>query len=89
MSNQNKIQEVFPRPTVALTLSMAIVGMTVIGCTQAEPPGPPETELESGQVEEIPVTTSSEEARALFDEGQRCLDVARPLKAREKLRAAV
>ena len=57
---------------------------------------PPATETETEvarvaapQVEEIPVTTASDAARRLFDEGQYLLDVGRGVEAREKFRAAV
>jgi tetratricopeptide (TPR) repeat protein len=62
--------------------------LLAVGCA----PPPSETDAETSAAapaEEIPVTTASETARALYDEGQYLLDVGRNVKANEKFRAAV
>ena len=51
--------------------------------TEAAPP-----EVEAVQLIEIPVTTSSDAALALYTEGQYFLDVGRGVQAREKFKAA-
>lgn len=51
---------------------------------------PPEGDHEGTvQIEEIPITTTSDTARELFEEGQYLLDVGRGVKAREKFQAAI
>ncbi|MCP3957777.1 MAG: tetratricopeptide repeat protein [bacterium] len=64
----------------------------IIGCAQPadDTAGTADTaRTASVKVEEIPITTSSEAARKLFDEGQHLLDVGRGVKAREKFQAAI
>ncbi len=56
------------------------------GCGAQEEGG--EAMSAAAAVQEIPVTTSSDEARALFMEGQHALDVNRPLDAAELCRQA-
>lgn len=70
-------------------LAFAVL-MIAAGCSQpAGETGTEVAEVAAVQIEEIPVTTSSGAARALFDEGQYLLDVGRGVQAREKFRAAV
>lgn len=66
--------------------------LLTIGCSRPEgenastETAPPEPEVV--QLVEIPVTTSSDAARALYAEGQYLLDVGRGVQARAKFRAA-
>jgi len=46
-------------------------------------------QAEPVQTVQIPITTTSEEARALYDEGQYLVDVGRVVQARAKFKAAV
>ena len=71
-------------------LTLLVLAVVTTGC------GGPATDTETdtaestvAQVEEIPVTTSSDSARQLFEEGQYLLDVGRGVKAREKFQAAI
>ena len=77
----------------SLTLLIALtvfVALTAAGCAQPEPDASAENpQVTTVQVEEIPVTTASEAARQLFDEGQYLLDVGRGVQAREKFQAAI
>lgn len=68
-----------------LTAVFAVAILAIaVGCA---PPATQETA--AMQVEEIPITTTSEAAKALFEEGQYLLDVGRGVKAREKFQAAI
>ena len=58
----------------------------VLGCAPQEAPP---TEVAEVVVEEIPVTTASETARALHAEGEYLLDVGRNVEARQKFQAAI
>ncbi|MCP4200804.1 MAG: tetratricopeptide repeat protein [bacterium] len=67
-------------------LAVAILAMTV-GCA---PPATEEVaETAAVMVEEIPITTNSDAARALFEEGEYLLDVGRGVEARAKFQAAI
>ncbi len=73
---------------VPLLAALVLLLLAVAGCA------PQATETETAEVataggEEIPVTTASESALELFDEGQYLLDVGRNVMANEKFRAAV
>jgi tetratricopeptide (TPR) repeat protein len=73
-------------------LCAAAIAVTVAACGQAEQPAEEAAE-ESAAVAptatKVPITTSSEEARALFLEGQTLADNVQLLEAHEKARAAV
>ncbi len=73
-------------PAIAFLIALSAAA----GCA----PSATDTSSESAEtaavkIEEIPVTTSSEAARRLHDEGQYLLDVGRGVQAREKFRAAI
>ncbi len=74
------------KATVPTLLTVVVAG---VACTADPQDAEPEVEIVRLEIEEIPITTDSEEARGLFLEGQHFLDVARPVEAREKLRAAI
>jgi tetratricopeptide (TPR) repeat protein len=59
----------------------------IFGCTPPQAEEASESALT--QIEEIPITTESEAARALFEEGEYLLDVGRGVEAREKFQAAI
>jgi len=66
---------------VAMAAVILLVG--AVGCA-------PKEEVASGPVaEEIPVSTTSETARALYEEGEYLADVGRNVQAREKFIAAI
>ena len=69
-------------------LAVAVMSLAA-GCSQPAGDAETETEVAAVLIEEIPVTTSSDAARRLYDEGQYLLDVGRGVQAREKFRAAV
>ena len=73
----------------ATATPFTVLGLVTAGvaCTPDQQDAEPKVEITAVEVEEIPITTDSEAARQLFLEGQHYLDVARPVKAREKLRA--
>jgi tetratricopeptide (TPR) repeat protein len=75
----------------ATATPFTVLGLVTAGvaCTPDQQDAEPKVEITAVEVEEIPITTDSEAARQLFLEGQHYLDVARPVKAREKLRAAI
>ena len=64
-------------------LCAASVLVVAAGCA------PPAEEVATSALEEIPITTASDTARQLFDEGQYFLDVGRGVEAREKFQAAI
>ena len=68
---------------------VVIVLVSGLACSRSQPDIEVDKKPPLPKIEEIPITTNSDEARALFIEGQQCLDVGRPVKAREKLRPAV
>jgi len=66
-----------------VALAAVILLLGAAGCAPQE-----EVATEPG-VEEIPVTTASETARALYEEGEHLSDVGRNVEARQKFMAAV
>ncbi len=73
-------------------LAIVAAGATLLVAAGCAPPATEtatEAEVAAVQIEEIPVTTTSDTARRLFDEGQYLLDVGRGVKAREKFLAAI
>ena len=62
-------------------LVLAVSALLAVSCV---PPG-----TETARIEEIPVTTTSDTARQLFEEGEYLLDVGRGVQAREKFLAAI
>ncbi len=72
-----------------LAIVAAAAALVAVGCAPSTTESSSEAEVATVQVAEIPVTTSSDDARRLFDEGQYLLDVGRGVMAREKFRAAV
>ena len=62
-------------------LVLAVSALLAVSCV---PPG-----TETARVEEIPVTTTSDTARQLFEEGEYLLNVGRGVQAREKFLAAL
>jgi tetratricopeptide (TPR) repeat protein len=89
---QHQAQIAIPTAAFALLIAsfvIATLGLSAISCSPPEKEVDPEPQAPVSKIEEIPATTSSEEARAFFEEGQHFLDFARPAKAREKFRAAV
>ncbi|MEE8524639.1 MAG: tetratricopeptide repeat protein [Thermoanaerobaculia bacterium] len=66
----------------------AAAALLAVACSQSGTDSE-STQSAAVQVEEIPVTTSSETARQLYGEGQYLLDVGRGVMAREKFRAAI
>jgi Tfp pilus assembly protein PilF len=72
----------------AAAICLALV-LTTFGCAPAEQEPAEVIEAAAPQVEEIPVTTASDTARGLFEEGEYLLDVGRNVAAREKFDAAV
>jgi len=72
------------RPSDAfVALAAVILLLGAVGCAPKE-----EVATQPG-VEEIPVTTDSESARALYEEGEYLSDVGRNVEARQKFMAAV
>lgn len=67
--------------------------LTTLGCSRSEDQAasnePEAAEVEVVQVIQIPLTTSSEAARAYYAEGQYLVDVGRVVQARAKFEAAV
>ena len=79
-------QRLHRQPKNALfLLGVAALLLSAAGCA----PSAEETGTDTATVAEIPVTTSSDAARELFDEGQQLLDVGRGVEAREKFQAAL
>jgi tetratricopeptide (TPR) repeat protein len=76
-----KRQRRFSDALVALAAVILLLG--AVGCAPKE-----EVATQPG-VEEIPVTTDSESARALYEEGEYLADVGRNVQARQKFMAAV
>lgn len=70
-------------------LAVGIATILAVGCAPQPAEDGSVAEHQGPVVEEIPVTTSSETARGLFEEGQYLLDVGRGVEAREKFRAAI
>ena len=73
-------------------LCIAAIAVTVAACGQAQQPGEESTEESAAAAPaatKVPITTSSEEALALFLEGQTLADNVQLLEAHEKARAAV
>lgn len=71
---------------IRLGLGLGCAGLAVVvaGCAPQEQAAPM-----APAVEEIPVTTESQTAKRLFEEGQHLLDVGRLVAAREKFLAAI
>ena len=72
--------------------AIAVAGtvlLAVASCAPSTTETPTEPEIETVEIDEIPITTSSDAARQLFNEGQYLLDVGRGVKAREKFLAAI
>ena len=93
------MKEVELHPSTRMMIQILIIASfsMMLGCSRSEEPSAvveaasPETapaEVEVVTSTEIPETTSSEEARALYSEGQYLLDVGRGVQAREKFMAA-
>ncbi len=76
-------------PRAALGLTAASLLIAVAGCAPQAADEAGTLETASAVLEEIPFTTDSEAARALFDDGQYLLDVGRGVEAREKFQAAI
>jgi tetratricopeptide (TPR) repeat protein len=72
----------------AVAICLVLV-LTTFGCAPPEPEPAEVVEAAPPQIEEIPVTTASDTARALFEEGEYLLDVGRGVQAREKFDAAI
>jgi len=68
-----------------LTRTVGCVGAALVLAACTPTPEKPE----ASKVVEIPVTTASEKAKQLFDEGQYLLDVGRGVDANKKFRAAI
>lgn len=86
-----------PSTPVLIQILIAASFLMMLGCSRSEEQtaavkaASPETAPAKVEVvisTEIPVTTSSEEARALYSEGQYLVDVGRGVQAREKFMAA-
>ncbi len=72
------------------SLAWMVAALAATGCTpSATDPSTETSEVVNIRIEEVPLTTSSDTARQLFNEGQYLLDVGRGGKAREKFRAAL
>jgi tetratricopeptide (TPR) repeat protein len=78
MLNNHRSAKAFLIP-VGLLLALGF------GCAAPEQP----VEVAEVQIEEIPVTTDSDAAMALYEEGQYLADVGRGVEAREKFMAAI
>jgi tetratricopeptide (TPR) repeat protein len=73
-------------------LGAAAIALTVVACGQAQQPADEAAEESTAAapaVTKVPITTSSEEALALYLEGQTLADHVQLLEAHEKARAAV
>ena len=70
--------------SLALALAAMVVMLGAAGCAQ-----PAVEEAAAPTVEEIPVNTTSDTARQLFEEGLHLADVNRAVQANEKFRQAV
>jgi tetratricopeptide (TPR) repeat protein len=80
------MRETIQNDTLRSAFALAALGLLLVatGCAPAV-----EEVVDAPGLEEIPVTTASEVARELYDEGQYLVDVGRNVKAREKFQAAV
>jgi tetratricopeptide (TPR) repeat protein len=77
MSKRHSLTRICLGPAVLVLL------FGVVGCA------PQEEEVAQPEITEIPVTTDSDAARALYEEGQYLLDVGRGVMAREKFMSAI
>ncbi|MFQ5349560.1 MAG: tetratricopeptide repeat protein [Thermoanaerobaculia bacterium] len=75
-------------PSVVACLCGAAV-LLLTGAACAPPAEEAAQQAAAPVLEEIPITTASEAARQLFDEGQYFLDVGRGVEANERFRAAI
>ncbi len=75
------------RPAQQLVSSLSVLAL-LVACAVEEVPAP-EPDVAVPEVEEIPITTDSEEALGDFLEGQKALDVGRPRSANARFRSAV
>ena len=70
-------------------LILATVALAAVGCAPASQETPEAGQAAAVVIEEIPVTTASEDARQLYERGQYLADVGRGVQANETFRAAV
>ncbi len=75
-------------PYSVLALGAAVL-LVAAGCAPQTEETDGYAEAAAAVLEEIPITTASDAARQLFDEGQYFLDVGRGVQANEKFRAAI
>ena len=68
---------------------LVLVGLLLISGAIGCAPQEQVTEVAEAQIEEIPITTDSDAAMALYEEGEYLLDVGRGVEAREKFMAAI
>lgn len=73
----------------AVPAALGLAVLILSGCAKPAEEITETTETDAREVVEIPVTTSSDTALALFDEGQYLLDVGRGVEARERFQAAI
>ena len=71
------------------SFTIFVAGLLILPVVGCAPPAVQEVAETAAVIEEIPVTSGSETAVALFNEGQYLLDVGRGVKARSKFQAAV
>ncbi len=79
----------YGRAPMSVRAIASIAGLALLQLVACAPPATQQTVDATPEIQEIPVTTDSEAARSLYQEGLYLLDVGRGVEAREKFQAAI